>query len=711
LSKFDSTRFGTAGPLFNVTSGRARKVLEADVLMVLLIDRGRSHVDMHLDYQSRLADKERIFERLREIDLDTWGHFDRITKSCLCRRNGGNHLANEIMEILDVNCVIVSPFSTELSSSGYVIWGWKREVAEIGEYILRSELMAEQISLSLSASLSEKRSGEQGEKLAALLDLSTHIYSSLNYKDVVQKAVKLSMEIVGATGGTIFLLDKDEGVLLPLLTVDEAHADAINAMRLKLGEGLTGWVAQTGVSMISNYTDENSHSIQVPGTPDEIESLISVPLTWSGDVIGAITLRNSERKIFAQEDLEILTIFARQVADAIENARLYEKLEKAYDELSTTQDRLIMAEKLRALGDMAGGVAHDFNNILGTILGRIQLVGRKINDPEIAPELQAIEKATLEGRATVRRLQDFTHVSSRSEYERVDLRDVVREAIETTSPAWKSTAHKKGVTIELHTDLQVIPTIEGNREELREAVSNVILNAVDALPRGGNIWIGTRQSDDRVVVRIADDGIGMDDNTKDKMFFPFYSTKGTRGSGMGLSIVYGIMYRHQAEISVETSPGKGAEFIFKFGITENAEQRVIANAPSEEKSSLKILLVDDDPALLGVVEDMIDYLGHTCSKTDSGREAIEMLGREAFDMVVTDLGMPDVNGWDVAGFCKRERPDMPVVLISGWGAQIDDREARERVDAVLAKPFRIEEFEETINSVFSKGIRKQTAHK
>ena len=118
-------------------------------------------------------------------------------------------------------------------------------------------------------------------------------------------------------------------------------------------------------------------------------------------------------------------------------------------------------------------------------------------------------------------------------------------------------------------------------------------------------------------------------------------------------------------------------------------------------------MVDDDPALLEVVEDMIDYLGHFCSKTDSGRTAIEMLAKESFDLVITDLGMPDVNGWDVAGFCKRERPDMPVILISGWGAQIDAREAGERVDAVLAKPFRMEEFEETIDSVFSKALKRQ----
>ena len=705
MSGFDSTRFSNAGPLFKVTSNRAKRILDADVFLVLLMDIDHRHLDLHIEDESFIGDTSGMYYELRGIDPDAWIALRSISGTTLFERGSADSFVENLTDIIDAECFIISPFFIEDLGFGYAIWGWKNKISNSQEYISRAELLSEQIALSLSASMSEKRSKEQGEKLAALLELSTHIYSSLNYKEVLQKAVKLSMEIVGASGGTIFILEKEEDVLVPLLTIDELHEEAINSMRLKPGQGLTGGVAQTGVGMISNHSESDPRSIQVPGTPVEPESLISVPLTWSGEVIGVITLRNNVGKIFVQEDIEILTIFARQTADAIENAKLYEKLEKAYEELSTTQDHLIMAEKLKALGDMAGGVAHDFNNILGTLLGRVQLLQKKIDNPELRRELESIEAATLEGRTTVRSLQDFTHLSSRSQHAKADLNKVIREAIENTSPAWKSTAQKAGVTIKLHSDLMTVPMVKGSHDELREAVSNVILNSVDALPEGGNIWISTGVSDGKAFLRIADDGIGMDENTKSKMFFPFFSTKGKKGSGMGLSMVYGIMFCNQADISVKSSPGEGAEFTFNFSLPEETELDRPVDKPSVKPSNLKILLVDDEVSLLDVVGDMMDYMGHTCRKADGGRVALEILEEEEFDLVVTDLGMPEVGGWEVAQLCRNKYPHMPVILISGWGAQLDGDEALQRVDAVLAKPFRMEEFEEIINSVIAKSKR------
>lgn len=705
MSRFNSTRFSSVGPLFKVTSNRAKRVLEADVFLVLLADVERRHFDLHLEDESCIDDASGMYYELRGTDPDAWMALRSISGTTPFERGSGDQIIDDLMDIFDALYIIISPFFIEDLGFGYAIWGWKKKISDSQEYISRAELISEQIALSLAASMSEQRSKEQGEKLAALLDLSTHIYSSLNYKEVLQKAVKLSMEIVGATGGTIFILEKEENVLVPLLTVDEEHEEAINSMRLKPGQGLTGCVAQTGVGMISNHSESDPRSIQVPGTPVEPESIISVPLTWSAEVIGVITLRNNVGKIFVQEDLEILTIFARQTADAIENAKLYEKLEKAYEELTATQDRLIMAEKLKVLGDIAGGVAHDFNNILGTILGRVQLLQKKIDDPELKRELETIEAAALEGRTTVRTLQDFTHLSRRSQLAKADLNKVIREAIENTSPAWKSTAHRAGITINLCPDLKSIPMVKGNHDELREAVSNVILNSVDALPEGGNIWISTGVADGNVFLRIADDGIGMDENTKNKMFFPFFSTTGKKGSGMGLSMVYGIMFRNQADIQVKSSPGEGAEFTFIFSLPEEAEPGIPVEETSVKPSNLNILLIDDELSLLDVVGDMIDYMGHTCRKVDSGRVALEILEEEEFDLVVTDLGMPEVGGWEVARFCRNKYPRMPVILISGWGAQLDGEEALQRVDAVVAKPFSMEEFEESIKSVLSK--RKQ----
>lgn len=706
MTRFDSTRFDSAGPIFKVTCHRAKQSLGADIFVVMIPDLERLEFDLHIEDEGGYVDSSRIYYDLKGIDPDGWNQLLSISKTVILGNEADGRFMARLMNILGAVNIIICPLSAENLGSVFSIWGWKspKELTEADTKM--ADLIGEQIALSLSASMSERKSREQGEKLAALLELSTSIYSSLNYKDVLSKAVKLSMEIVGADGGTIFIIDKEENVLVPLLTVDELHEEAINSIRLKPGQGLTGWVAETGVGLISNHSENDPRSIQVPGTPIEPESLICAPLTWSGEIIGVITLRNNTGKQFALEDLEILTIFARQTSDAIENAKLYEELEKAYEELSAAQQRLIFAEKLKALGEMAGGVAHDFNNILATVIGRVQLLLTKIESAEIIKDLKIIEEAALAGSRTVRRLQDFTHVSTKSQYADIDLNGVAADAIEYTAPSWKSTALKMGITIRMNQNLNSVSRIEGNYGELKEAVCNVILNSVDALHKDGNIWVETGVSDGKVFLRIADDGIGMDEETKSKLFYPFFSTKRGKGSGMGLAVVYGIMFRHQAEISVESSPGKGAEFLFRFIPAAETEKKMTTHLAEEEISSLKILLVDDDANLLSVVADMIDHIGHTCTMAGGGRKAMEALEQEKFDLVITDLGMPEFSGWDVARFCRAKYPGIPVLLISGWGAQIDRDEALQKVDAVLPKPFQLAEFEKAIKTVINQNRQK-----
>lgn len=707
MSKFDSTKFNAAGPIFKVTCNRAKQSLDAEILVVMLSDVHRLEFDLHIEDEGGKIDSSRIYYDLKGIDPDLWEKMHSISETVIFDRREKDPFISYLMKVTGAATIIVCPLFTENIGFGYAVWGWKSERRITENVVSMAGLLGEQISLSLSASMSERRSQEQGEKLAALLDLSTSIYSSLNYKVVIEKAVKLSMEIVGANGGTIFLLDREEDVLLPLLTIDETHEEAINSMRLKPGQGLSGWVAETGVGLISNHSENDPRSVQVPGTPVEPESLISAPLIWSGEVLGVITLRNNTGKEFVQEDLEILTIFARHAADAIENAKLYEKLEKAYEDLSATQERLIMAEKLKALGEMAGGVAHDFNNILATVLGRTQLLLKKIDSPDMNKELAVIESAALEGRRTVRRLQDFTHVSSRSQFTNIDLNEIVSEAVENTRPSWKATALREGITINLHQNLRQIGQIEGSYSELKEAISNVILNSAEALPEGGNIWVETGEIGDKIYVRITDDGIGMDEESKNKMFFPFFTTKEWKGSGMGMAVAYGILFRHQAEISVESEPGKGTEFIFKFSPAREIKQERVSSNLENEISPLKILIVDDDASLLEVVEDMAEYLGHECRMANGGAIALGMLANERYDLVITDLGMPEVNGWEVARYCREKHPGMPVILISGWGAQIDHEDAMHKVDAVVSKPFRLDEFEKAIKMVINTNRQNQ----
>jgi CheY-like chemotaxis protein len=191
----------------------------------------------------------------------------------------------------------------------------------------------------------------------------------------------------------------------------------------------------------------------------------------------------------------------------------------------------------------------------------------------------------------------------------------------------------------------------------------------------------------------------MDETVKNKLFFPFFTTKGKKGVGMGLAVVYGILFRHQADIGVESTPGNGATFTFKFSLSDIVSKESTPQPIMEEQKCLSVLLVDDDINLLEVVSDMINLLGHEVKKAEGGREALKILENSSFDLVITDLGMPEVGGWDIAHFCREHYPKMPILLISGWGAQLDAAEALQKVDSILPKPFQIEELAESIKKV------------
>ncbi|OGC89810.1 MAG: hypothetical protein A2W25_02915 [candidate division Zixibacteria bacterium RBG_16_53_22] len=703
MANTSQTIFDTDRSIFKSSLEKARVALGSDYFILLLPQSNGREFELYTEDQLDRLTRRNLFNDLNAMPPELWVTGSNNGSIHTSSRGKGNKFACYLMKILGASSIIVAPFPADEKKYGLGCWIWNASRQIQDDDLMKANLLTDLLCLSLKSLQNKKRARERGDRLAALLELSTSIYSSRNYTEVLQKALKLAMEIMTADGGGIFIIDKGEMLLRPLVIIDDRYKEELSTFNLKMGEGVTGSVAQSGEGIISNYSNIDPRSIQVPGTPVERESLISAPLTWSGDVIGAITLWSYSGMEFAREDLEILTIFARQTADAIENAKLFESLEKAYEELSATQEQLIMTEKLKALGDMAGGVAHDFNNVLGTILGRTQLLLKKIKDPDLQMDLQTIVDVTLKGRRTVQRLQDFTHVSSRLQHSQVDLNKTVEEAIETTKPAWKDTVQMSGRTINLHRELGPVEIIDGSHDELKEAVCNVILNSVDALPDGGNIWVKTFMEDGKVVLQIRDDGVGMDENTKSKLFFPFFTTKGKNGFGMGLAVVYGILFRHQADIHVDSSPDQGAVFTFRFNPSRGRANNNQAAPKADGPGSLSILLVDDDKNLLDVVGDMLEFMGFGHEKADGGKRALQLLQEKRYDLVVTDLGMPEIGGWDVARFCRENYPGMPVILISGWGAQLNNEEALSRVDAILPKPFQLEEIRETITAVMSKA--------
>jgi len=376
-------------------------------------------------------------------------------------------------------------------------------------------------------------------------------------------------------------------------------------------------------------------------------------------------------------------------------------------ETKRLREQLAETEKLRALGELAGGVAHDFNNLLGAILGRVQLIRRRGWEPEIDHSLAVIEKAALDGRETVRRIQEFSRVRRDRQLTPVDLCDIVQDAVEITRVRWKTDAEARNVNIRLQLDSEPPQPVLGSPSELREVFTNLILNAVDAMPNGGRLSVRCRRRDGEVFAEIADSGVGMTSEIRRHLFDPFFSTKGHSGTGLGLSVVYGIVTRHGGTIDVDSSPGRGTTFRLTFPSSRIPLPAGDSAAPEppRETHSARILVIDDEPSIAELLYEALAADGHAVETALNGTDGARMACLSAYDLVFTDLGMPDISGWEVASQIRQCKPDLPVVLVTGWGANLDEEEVRNRgIAAVVHKPFEIDELLETAGRLLGSAL-------
>ena len=550
-----------------------------------------------------------------------------------------------------------------------------------------------------------RKEESQKEKFAALLTVSHAVATSLELDQILDTIAREARKVIQVDECTVFLLDETQNVLVPAACDVQDFRDEVMAIRLPLGQGVTGNVALTGKGEIVNSALDDPRAVQVPGTPVEQSALLCVPLLVREKVAGAVTLTRVGDRIFQSEDLELATLFAGQCSAAISNARLYEETRRAYHELREAQSQLVQSAKLNALGEMAGGVAHDFNNILAAILGRTQLLLQGVSDPSERRQLEVIERAALDGAQAVRRVQEFTRVRQDEHFEALDVREVLQGVLELTRPAWEAESKRRGVTLTAVLDLRAGQLVAGNGSELREVFTNLVLNALDAMPWGGTLTLSSADADGEVCIRVTDTGVGMDAETRSRVFDPFFTTKLVKGTGLGLSVAYGIITRHHGRIEVASEPGRGSVF----GVwlpAAPASQAGPVTPTDEPLPRLRVLAVDDEEPVLQVLGDLLTMLGQDVEIALGGAAGLERYAPERFDAVFTDLGMPDVNGWEVVRTVKTRSPETPVVIVTGWGAQIETRALSARgADFVIPKPFSLEDVRGVLLQLSARSAR------
>ena len=430
-----------------------------------------------------------------------------------------------------------------------------------------------------------------------------------------------------------------------------------------------------------------------------LRAMVAAPLLFESQVFGVLIAARHAPSSFSSGECEFLRQLSEHVALAAKQAEFSSALQRAYDDLRQSQQTALQQERLRVLGQMASGIAHDINNAISPIAVYTEiLLEREPNlSTRVREYLETTERAIGDVAHTVARLREF-YRQHEPEFalSPMDLNSLVRQVADLTHARWSDMPLQRGIVIELKLELgSNLPSVAGIESEIREALINIVFNAVDAMPEGGVLTMRTKiaQADAKSVeIEISDTGIGMNEETRRRCLEPFFTTKGERGTGLGLAMVYGVMRRHNADVDLESAVGQGTTVHLRFPVPVAATENAKSPGADLMPPRLRILSVDDDPLLIKSLRDALEADGHAVVSAHGGQQGIDAFreaqkSNERFAVVITDLGMPYVDGHKVASAVKEESPSTPVILLTGWGQRMNaEGESPLHVDRVLNKP-------------------------
>jgi signal transduction histidine kinase/CheY-like chemotaxis protein len=567
------------------------------------------------------------------------------------------------------------------------------------------------------------------------------------------RALACAVRLLGGDRAALFELDSVTGGLLARAALGFAVAD-LAALPLKPGEGIIGRAYRDGVPVVDAAPADDPFLARFPSPGP-----LAIPVRVGGDVVALLYVGRPSATPLSIEDRRHLDLLADRLAtgelyerldarselQADRLRRAYEEARAALHELSAAQDQLVQSEKTRALGAIAGGIAHEFNNLLAIILGKTQLALERTESGDVRGDLAVIEETAWRAADTVRRLQAFalpradggmlavdvnaligdvvtaTRALCKDEADarravasHVTSKDEADARIAATSPAIDqdeaaarvaATAHSidkdgtadadsRGVEVDVVSDLAESAVVQGSLLELQEAITSLIRNALDAMPRGGRLSIATRSRDERVEISVADTGEGISDDIRTRIFDPFFTTRSPERAGLGLSVVHGIVGRHGGRVDVQSEPGRGATVTLVLPAARGeavGRRRTVTASPPAAVSAGRILVIEDEEQLRQLLVDALHGAGHAADGAADGAQGLARFRERPYDVVITDLSMPESSGLEVTHVVKTINPGTPVIMITGWGHLLNiDRMRDNQVDLVLVKPFKME---------------------
>ena len=594
-----------------------------------------------------------------------------------------------------------------------------RQNEELEARVAARTLQLERLNTDLRREVGVRHEAEvrallQLERLDLLRRITHAITERQDLASIIQVVVRSVEESLPADFVAIFDHQHDAATL----TVRHvgARSQAL-ALDLSMGERASIPIDQNGLSQCVGGQQVYEPDISASTFPlprrlagAGLNSLVIVPLMVERDAVFAVlVVARRPTHAFSSGECEFLRQLCEQVALAANQAQLNDSLQQAYEHLKRTQQAVLEQERLRALGQMASGIAHDINNAISPVAVYVEslLTYESGFSDRARKQLQIIQRAIDDVARTVARMGEFyRRKPGAQELAPVRVERVLREVLDLTRARWSDMAQQRGVVIE--TRLEAASgdaTALGVESELREALVNLVLNAIDAMPEGGQLTLraardGTGEQS-RVFIEVIDSGIGMEEETRRRCLEPFFTTKGERGSGLGLAMVYGIAQRHAIDIDIASAPGKGTTFRLTFPLQQLAASEPVA-PPQPSPARSRILLIDDDPLLLTSLRDVLTRDGHDVETANGGRQGVDAFlesqsAGKPFPVVITDLGMPHFDGRAVAAAIASASPGTPILMLTGWGQRLAATgEIPPEVAGVLSKPPRLAELRQAL---------------
>ena len=565
----------------------------------------------------------------------------------------------------------------------------------------------------------DARLREQLARLALLSRVTHAIGERQDLRSIFQVVVRTIEDELPVDFGCIFLYDAGENRLA--VNCVGARSVAI-AATLGFEEGTIVPIDENGLArcvrgdlVYEPQIADSRFPFPAKLAKAGLRSLVIAPLLIESQVFGVMVCARTAPDGFSSSECEFLRQASEHTALAAHQAQLYQALQQAYDDLRQTQQQVMQQERLRALGQMASGIAHDINNAVSPVaLYTEALLEREPNlTARGRQQLEIIQRAVDDVAQTVARMGEFYRLREpQISLHPVDLNVLIKQVVDLTRARWHDMAQQRGVSIDMRLELGVgLPPVAAVDSQVRDALVNLVFNAVDAMPGGGPLTLRTRAAADSkgqiVSLEVIDAGVGMDEDTRRRCLEPFFTTKGTRGTGLGLAMVYGVAQRHGANLEIESEPGKGTTVRLSFAVAP-PPSAIATGSRQPAIGPTRILIVDDDPLLLKSLRDALESEGHEVTAAGGGQAGINAFveahaAGKPYPVVITDLGMPHVDGRKVAATVKTSVRSTIVLMLTGWGRRlVAEGDVPSGVDQVLSKPPKLVELRTALAAQFAK---------